>query len=82
MDRFEQALIPLLAAALLGQMLSTAPVRWEAITLAFAPPDPAAVVIPPPDPAPDLSPDPLMAPAPRRVAAMELDPYNCFCGAN
>lgn len=76
MDRIEQALIPLLAAAVLGQMLSGVPVRWEAVTMAFAPADPAAIVIPPPDPAP--SPPPVA----QRVAAMALDPYDCFCGAN
>lgn len=70
MDRIEQALIPLLAAAVLSQMLSTAPLRWEAVTVGFAPADPAAIVIPPPDP------------APRRVAVVEADPYDCFCGAN
>ncbi|WP_448206300.1 hypothetical protein [Azospirillum sp. sgz302134] len=77
MDRVEPMLLSLLAAAVLGQMLSTAPVRFEALFAAPrdpAPFDVASIMIPPDEP------------IPHRVAmsdqAAPEDRNDCFCGAN
>jgi hypothetical protein len=72
-------LIPLLAAAVLGQMLGTMPLRLDAVFAVAAPFDPASLVVP-------LD-EPEHRPVHHHVAQTapdwtDQDRNDCFCGAN
>ena len=74
MDRIGPMLIPLLAAAVLGQMLGTMPLRFDAEFAVAAPFDPASLAVPPDEPE--------QRPVRHEVVWADQDRNDCFCGAN
>ena len=70
MDRIGPMLIPLVAAAVLGQMLGAMPLRFDAVFAVAAPFDPDSLVVS------------LDEPVRQQVVWADQDRNDCFRGAN